>query len=57
MALTCLPQRVSHCLRVLGPCVRHPHQLAFSWLLVLHLLYGEQAHWQALARHGPQHLA
>ena len=57
MALTCLPQRVSQYLRVLGPCFRHRHHLAFSWLLVLHLLYGDRANLKALARHGPQHLA
>jgi hypothetical protein len=27
----------------LGPCFRHRHQLVFSWLLVLHLVYGERA--------------
>jgi hypothetical protein len=57
MALTCLPQRVSQCLRVLGPCVRHRHQLVCSWLLVRHLVYGEWAHRKALARHGPRPLA
>ena len=57
MALTCLPHRVAQCLRVLGPCFRHRHQLVFSWLLVLHLVYGERANLKALARHGPQHLA
>jgi hypothetical protein len=56
MALTWLPPRVSQCLRVWGPCCRHRHHLAFSWLLVLHRLDGERAHVQALARHGPQHL-
>ena len=57
MSLTCLPSHVSQSLRVLGPCCRHRHQLAFSWLLVLHLLYGERANLQALARHGPRPLA
>jgi hypothetical protein len=57
MSLTCLPRRVSQFLRVLRPCFRHRHQLAFSWLLVLHLLYGERANLKALARHGPPHLA
>lgn len=57
MSLTCLPPQVSQCLRVLGPCFRHRHQLVFSWLLVLHIIYGERAHWQALARQGPAHLA
>jgi hypothetical protein len=57
MSLTCLPRRVSQCLRVLGPCFRQRHQLVFSWLLVLHLVYGERAHLQALARYGPAHLA
>jgi hypothetical protein len=42
---------------VLGPCFRHRHQLVFSWLLVLHLVYGERATLKALARHGPAHLA
>jgi hypothetical protein len=57
MSLTCLPRRVSQCLRVLGPCFRHRHQLVFSWLLGLPLVYGERANLQALAGHGPQHLA
>jgi hypothetical protein len=57
MSLTCLPRHVSQCLRVLGPCFRHRHQLIFSWLLVLHLRYGERANLKALARHGPSHLA
>jgi hypothetical protein len=57
MSLTCLPRRVSQCLRVLGPCFRHRHQLVFSWLLVWPLVYGERANLKAFARHGPQHLA
>jgi hypothetical protein len=57
MSLTCLPRRVSQCLRVLGPCFHHRHHLVFSWLLVLHLLYGERATLKGLARHGPTHLA
>ena len=57
MSLTCLPRRVSQCLRVLGPCFRHRHQVVFSWLLVLHLVYGERANLKALARHGPAPLA
>jgi uncharacterized protein (DUF2249 family) len=57
MSLTCLPSHVSQSLRVLGPCFRHRHQLAFSWLLVLPLLYGERANLKALARHGPRPLA
>jgi hypothetical protein len=57
MSLTCLPRRVSQCLRVLGPCFRHRHQLVFSWLLVWPLVYGERAHLNALARHGPAPLA
>ncbi len=57
MSLTCLPRCVSQCLRVLGPCFRHRHHLVFSWLLVLHLVYGERAHLKTLARHGPAHLA
>jgi hypothetical protein len=57
MALTCLPRRVSQCLRVLGPCVHHRHPLVFSWLWVVPLLYGERANLKALARHGPQYLA
>jgi hypothetical protein len=57
MPLTCLPRRVSQYLRILGPCFRHRHQLVFSWLLVLHLLYGDRANLKALARHGPPHLA
>jgi hypothetical protein len=57
VSLTCLPRRVSQCLRVLEPCFRHRHQLVFSWLLVLHLVYGERANLKALARYGPDHLA
>jgi hypothetical protein len=57
MSLTCLPRGVSQCLRVLGPCFHHRHQLIFSWLWVLHLVYGERANLKALARHGPSHLA
>jgi hypothetical protein len=57
MSLICLPPQVSQGLRVLGPCFRHRHQLVFSWLLVLDILYGERANLQALARHGPAHLA
>jgi Transposase DDE domain len=57
MSLTCLPRRVSQCLRVLQPCFRHRHRLVFSWLLVLHLVYGERANLKELARHGPAHLA
>jgi hypothetical protein len=57
MALTCVPQRLSPCLRVLGPCFRPRPQLAFSWLLVWPLLDGERANLPALARQGPRHLA
>jgi hypothetical protein len=57
MSLTCLPRSVSMCLRVLRPCFRHRHHLAFSWLLLLHLIYGERANLRALARHGPSPLA
>jgi hypothetical protein len=57
MSLTCLPPQVSQCLRVLGPCSHHRHQLGFSWLRVFHIIYGERANLQALARHGPAHLA
>jgi hypothetical protein len=57
MSLTCLPRCVSECLRVLRPCFRHRHHLVFSWLLVLHLVYGERASLKALARHGSGQLA
>jgi hypothetical protein len=57
MSLTCLPRRMSQCLRVLEPCFHYRHQLVFSWLLVLPLVYGERATLKALARHGPPHLA
>jgi hypothetical protein len=57
MSLTCLPRRVSQCVRVLGPCFHPRHQRGFSWRLVLPLLDGERANLKALARHGPQHLA
>jgi hypothetical protein len=30
MSLTCLPRRVSPCLRVLGPCFHHRHQLVLG---------------------------
>jgi hypothetical protein len=57
MSLTCLPRHVSQGLRGLGPCFRQRHQLIFSWLLVWPLVYGERAHLNALARHGPSPLA
>jgi hypothetical protein len=57
MSLTCLPRRVTQYLRDLEPRFRHRHQLVFSWLLVLHIVYGERANLKALARHGPTHLA
>jgi hypothetical protein len=57
MSFTCLPRRVSPCLRVLEPCFHHRHPLVCSWLWVLPLVYGERATLKALARHGPQHLA
>jgi hypothetical protein len=57
MPLTCLPRRVSQCLRVLGPGFHHRHHLVFSWLLVVPLVYGERANLRALARHGPAPLA
>ena len=50
MSLTCLPCRVSQWMRVLGPYLIHRHQLEFSWLLVLHLVYGERGNLKALAR-------
>jgi hypothetical protein len=55
MSLTSLLRRVSQCLRVLWPCLRH--QLMFSELLVLHLVDGERATLKALPRHGPAPLA
>jgi hypothetical protein len=57
MPLTCLPHCVSQCLPMPGPSFRHRHQLVFSWLLVLHLIYGERANLRALACHGPMSLA
>jgi Transposase DDE domain len=57
MSLTCVPRHVSQCVRVLRPCFRHRHHLVFTWLLVLHLVYGSRANVRALARHGPSHLA
>jgi hypothetical protein len=57
MSLTRLPHSVSQGLRVLGPWFRHRHHLVFSWLLVLHLVYGDRANLKELSRHGPAHLA
>jgi hypothetical protein len=57
MSFTCLRRHVSECLRVLGPWFRHQHHLVFSWLLVLHLVYGNRANLKELSRHGPAHLA
>jgi len=57
MSLSCLPRCVSQCLRVVVPCFRHRHHLVFSWLLVLHLLYGDRANLKELSRYGPAHLA
>jgi hypothetical protein len=54
---TCLPRHVAECLRVLGPCFRHRHHLVFSWLLVLHRVYGNRANLTELSRHGPAQLA
>jgi hypothetical protein len=56
MSLTCLPTCVLQYLRVMGPCFRHRHQLVCSWLLVLHVVFGDRANMKALARHGPNHL-
>jgi hypothetical protein len=53
MSLTCLPRRMSQDLRVLRPCFRHRHQLVFSWLLVLPLVYGDWATLKALAGMAP----
>jgi hypothetical protein len=57
LSLSCLPRCVSQWLRVLGPCFHHRHQLVFSWLLVLPLVYGDRATLKELSRHGPAHLA
>jgi hypothetical protein len=57
MSLTCLPHRVSQCVRVLRPCFRYRHHLLFSWLLVLHIVYGHRANVYAFSRHGPGSLA
>ena len=57
MSLPCLPRCVTQCLGVVKPCFRHRHHLIFCWLLVLHIIYGQRANVQALARHGPTHLA
>ena len=57
MLSTCLPRGVSESLRVLRSRCRHRHHLVFSWLLVLHLVYGERANRKPLARHGPGHVA
>jgi hypothetical protein len=53
MFLTCLPRRVSQCLRVLGPCFRHRHRLVFSWLLVFNSSLGSRPtsrRWPIMAR-------
>jgi hypothetical protein len=57
MLLTRLPDHVLPHLRVLRSCFRYRQHLVFSWLLVLHLVYGDRANLKALARHGPAHLA
>jgi hypothetical protein len=57
MSLSDLPPQVSQCLRGLGPGFRHRPQLVFSWRLVRHIIDGERATLQALARHGPVPLA
>jgi hypothetical protein len=57
LSLTCLPRRVSQCLWVLRPCFYHRHHLVFSWLLVLHLIYGDRVNTKALSRHGSVPLA
>lgn len=57
MRLTRLPKSVSQYLRVLGPCFHNRHHLVFSWLLLLHMIYGREANLKALARKGPEHVA
>ena len=57
MLLTRLPDNVAQVLGVLRSCLHHHHHLVFSWLLVLHVIYGERANLQSLARHGPTRLA
>jgi hypothetical protein len=57
MWLTRLPDHVLPHLRVLRSCFRYRQHLVCSWLLVLHLVYGDRANLKALARHGPAHLA
>jgi hypothetical protein len=57
MLLTRVPDHVLPHLRVLRCCFRDRQPLVFSWRLVLHLVYGDRANLQALARHGPAPLA
>ena len=57
MSLTPLPCRVAQYLRVLRPCFRYRHHLIFSWLLVVHIVYGHRANVYTFSRHGPCHLA
>jgi hypothetical protein len=57
MSFTCLPRRVSQCLRVLAPGFHPRHQRVFSWLVGWPLVDGERATLNALARPGPPHLA
>jgi hypothetical protein len=47
---------MSQCVGVLRPCFRYRQHLVFSWLLVLHIVYGHRANVQALSRHSPGHL-
>jgi hypothetical protein len=57
LVLTGFPRRVSQALSVLTPCGHDRQHLVFSWLRVLHLLSGERAQVQAVARHGPKPVA
>jgi hypothetical protein len=57
MLLIRRPDYVLLHLWVLRSCVRYRQRLVFSWLLVLHLVYGDRVSLKTLARHGPEHLA
>jgi Transposase DDE domain len=55
--ITRLPEEVARLLAPLKPYFSYRHYLVFCWLLVAHLVCGEKATLQALARPLPPHVA
>ena len=57
LRLTRLPEEVTRLLAPLQPYFSYRHYLVFCWWLVAHLVWYEEATWQALARYIPGHVA